>query len=136
MNKMYSPTQIAAGTYLGGPFAGIYFLKSNFDTLGQSELSKKTLLIGCIITILLIGILPFVPENTPNSLIPILYLIPVVMIVKRYQLSKEAILESTEYSFQSSWKVFGMSLAWMLAFFFVAMIFMFTLDLAGMISLG
>ena len=136
MSEIYSPIQIAAGTYLGGPLAAIYFLKGNFDTLGKDEYSNKTILIGSIFSIILIAVIPFIPENTPNSLIPFLYLTPVMMVVKNYQLTKKEILESSEYSFQSSWKVFGMSLVWMLVFLVVAITYMFVLDSAGVISLA
>ena len=91
MSKMYSPTQIAVGTYLGGPLAAIYYLKINFDTLGKEKLSQQTTVMGALITILLIAVMPFIPASTPNSLIPILYLIPVMMLVKDHQLTKEEI---------------------------------------------
>lgn len=134
MRKMYSPRQIAIGTFFGGPLAAIYFLKGNFDTLGKDELSKKTMLIGSVVAIFLIAIMPFVPESTPNSVIPILYLIPVIMLVKSHQLTKVEISESTEFSFQSSWKVFGMSLVWMFVFLIVAVAFMFALDVTGVVN--
>jgi hypothetical protein len=136
MNKIYTPNQVALGSYLGGPLAAIYFLKGNFDTLGKDALSKKTILIGTLISIVLLSLMPFIPESTPNSLIPLLYLIPAIIVVKKFQLSKQEIFESPEFSFQSNWKVFGMSLAWLFAFLVVAMGFMFVLESVGIISLA
>jgi hypothetical protein len=134
MSKMYSPTQIGVGTFLGGPIAAIYFLKTNFDTLGKTALSKKTLQIGVMLTFALILALPFIPDSVPNNIIPIMYLIPVIMIVKNYQLTKEQILNSDEYAFQSNWKVVGHMIGWMLLFFVISMAFFMALDSMGMIS--
>lgn len=135
LNKVYSPIQIGVGTYLGGPFAAIYFLKGNFDTLGKKELSKKTLQIGLAVSLLIIAITPFVPEGTPNILIPMLYLIPVIMVVKNHQMTKEEIINSDDYEFQSSWKVFGMSIVWLLLFFAITILFILVLESAGVVSL-
>jgi hypothetical protein len=131
MSKLYSPTQIGIGTYVGGPLAAMYFLKGNYDTLGDELSSKKATLIGIIVSLLIIGILPFIPEHTPNMLIPMLYLIPVILIAKKEHLSKIEIQDSSEYSFQSSWKAFGMSILWMVVFFILTFIYMFALELLG-----
>lgn len=134
MNKMYSPVQVGVGTFLGGPIAAIYFLKTNFDTLGKATLSKKTLQIGVMLTFVLILAMPFIPDSVPNNIIPIMYLIPVIMIVKNHQLTKEQILNSDEYSFQSNWKVVGHMIGWMLLFFVISMAFIMALDTMGVIS--
>ena len=39
---VYSPTQAALGSLLGGPFASLYFLKTNFEVL-KNENRKKIL---------------------------------------------------------------------------------------------
>jgi len=134
MNKMYSPVQVGVGTFLGGPIAAIYFLKTNFDTLGKATLSKKTLQIGVMLTFVLILAMPFIPDSVPNNIIPIMYLIPVIMTVKNHQLTKEQILNSDEYSFQSNWKVVGHMIGWMLLFFVISMAFIMALDTMGIIS--
>jgi hypothetical protein len=38
---VYSPNQAALGTFLGGPFASLYFLKTNFEVLGSENSKKK-----------------------------------------------------------------------------------------------
>ena len=136
MNKMYSPNQISLGTYLGGPFAAIYFLKRNFDALNKEDLSKKTMQIGILFSIIILAIMPFIPESTPNILIPMLYLIPVIMVVGKHQMKKEEIIESSEYDFQSNWNVFGMSIIWLLAFLVAGIILLLVLESAGVISLA
>ncbi len=135
MSKIYSPNQIAIGTFLGGPLAAIFFLKRNFDTLGKEELSKQTLKIGLVVSLIIIAILPYLPEATPSILIPMLYLFPTIMVVKTFQISKDEIMNAEEYSFQSSWKVFGISLGWMLVFLVASILFMFLLESVGMLNL-
>ncbi len=135
MSKIYSPNQVALGTFLGGPLAAIFFLKHNFDTLGKEELAKQTLQIGIMASLVIIAVLPYLPEATPSMLIPMLYLFPTIMVVKTFQITKDEIMSAEEYSFQSSWKVFGLSLAWMLAFLVAAVLFMFLLESVGMLNL-
>lgn len=135
MKQVYSPVQIGIGTYLGGPFAAMYFLKSNFDALEKHDYSKMTIQIGALVSVLLFLILPFLPESFPNNVIPIAYLIPVLLVVKKHQLTKEDISESEEYDFQSSWKAFGLSVLSLLAFFVMAMAVLFSFDSLGLITL-
>ena len=135
MKKVYTPIQIVLGIFLGGPFAAIYFLKSNFDILGKEDFSKRTLQIGLVFSLVILVALPFLPDATPNSVISVLYLIPVILTVQKYQLTKEEIANSEEYSFQSSWKVFGMSVVWVLAFVIVSILVTFALETAGIVSL-
>lgn len=134
MKKVYSPVQIWMGTFIGGPFAAMYFLKSNFDILGKPLLSKITIQIGLAASILLLLVLPFLPENFPNNIIPIIYFVPVVMVVKQHQLTKKEISESPEYDFHSSWQVFGISLGLMLVFFLIAMGDLFIFEQLGLVT--
>ena len=126
MAKIYSPNQVFAGTVLGGSLAAIYFLTSNFDTLGKSELSKKTLFAGVIIIISLMVLILAIPENAPKQLFQLIHFFNGVLaylIAKKYQLTAEKISESKEYDSQSFWKVFGMSAIWGLVFIIIAVIF-------------
>ncbi len=136
MNKLYTPVQVGIGTYIGGPFAAMYFLKGNFDVLDKPELSKKVIAIGIAFSIVLFAALPFVPENLPNNVIPIMYLVPVLLMMKNHQLTKKEILESELYDFHSSWKVFGISLLWMALFFIIAICVMLGLESMGLITLA
>lgn len=136
MKKLYTPTQIALGTYLAGPFAAIFFLKRNFEALGDEVFARKTLRIGLVLSFLFLTILSFLAEVAPSVAIPVLYLVPVIMVVKNYQMSKDEIRNSEAYSFQSSWKVFGMGIILMLAFYITAVIFLIILESMGLISLS
>ncbi|MBH0077039.1 hypothetical protein I6F48_16050 [Pseudoalteromonas sp. SWYJ118] len=111
MSSIYSPGQIIAATFIGGPLAAAYFLKKSFESINKNDLAKKTFYGYLILSAIIIVISPFLPDETPNMLIPIAYLIPVVMILKEHYLTKTQISDSEEYEFESNWKVFGISLA-------------------------
>ena len=111
MRNVYSPRQIIAATFIGGPLAAAYFLKKSFESINKNDLAKKTFYGYLILSAIIIVISPFLPDETPNMLIPIAYLIPVVMILKEHYLTKTQISDSEEYEFESNWKVFGISLA-------------------------
>lgn len=135
MKKLYTPTQIALATYLAGPFAAIFFLKRNFEALGKETFARKTLRIGLLLSFLLLIIQPFLAEVAPGVVLPVLYLVPVIMVVKNHQMTKDEIRNSDDYVFQSSWKVFGMGIILMLAFYVMAIIFMIILESLGLIRL-
>jgi hypothetical protein len=134
MKKLYSPMQMSLGTYLGGPLAAIYFLKVNFDTLGKSTFSKRVTFFGSLITILLILSIPIISGYVSSSIIPMMYLFPVMFIVHKYQLSKPEISDSTEYNFHSNWMVCGMSILWMFVYLILAVVVKLALQSAGLIS--
>ncbi|WP_166114244.1 hypothetical protein [Pseudoalteromonas sp. Z9A5] len=111
MRNVYSPGQIIAATFIGGPLAAAYFLKKSFESINKNDLAKKTFYGYLILSAIIIVILPFLPDETPNMLIPIAYLIPMIVILKEHYLTKTQISDSEEYAFESNWKVFGVSLA-------------------------
>lgn len=116
MRSTYSPRQIQVATFLGGPLAAAYFLKQSFEAIDRKDLAKKFFFAYLIISAIILVILPFLPEETPNNIIPLVNLIPVVMLLKKHYLTKAEITESEEYKFESSWKVFGISLASLLVY--------------------
>lgn len=133
--KLYSPAQIAIGTYFGGPLAATYFLKTNFDNLDKMSYAKTTLSVGIVIGCLLIVLSPFIPEKFPSTVIPLVYLFPVIFVVKRFQLSKPEIKESSKYSFQSNWKTLAMTLIWLAVYFIITALVLYSLEVAGIINM-
>ncbi|MCE9686345.1 hypothetical protein LZP73_08985 [Shewanella sp. AS16] len=131
MKKIYSPLQAASGALLGGPIAAVVFIKNNFDTLANVELSKKTLSFGTVFILCVLAMLPFLPEKLPNYLIPILMGVSVRSIVEKYQLTKEDIKNSEEFDFHSNWRVFGLSLLFMVLFLVVGLGYLMMLSLFG-----
>ena len=106
VKRLYSPLQIGAGAFLGGPLAGTQMLWSNFVSLGKDREAKLTLAIGLSVTICLLVLATFLPvDHTPTMLIPLILALAARFLSEIYQLKKEAIAASSEYVFQSEWRV-------------------------------
>jgi hypothetical protein len=129
--KIYSPNQVAAGSFLGAPGAAVYLLWKNFKSLGNSSAAKRTLAWGSVLIVLLLAALPFIPSNFPNYAIPIAYTIIARLLAERLQMSKQAIADSEQYQFQSNWNVFGVAIGFLAAFAVVAFVFIFVLIQLG-----
>lgn len=65
-SRAYTQGQIFLGTFLGGPLAAIYFIKKNFDAMGDAKQSKQTIIIGLSLVAALLAILPFLPDFIPS----------------------------------------------------------------------
>lgn len=111
MRNVYSPGQIIAATFIGGPLAAAYFLKKSFESINKNDLAKKLFYGYLILSAIIIVVAPFLPDETPDMLILIAYLTPMIVILKEHYLTKTQISDSEEYAFESNWKVFGISLA-------------------------
>lgn len=72
--ELWSFTQISLAAYIAGPFAGCYLLGKNFKELACVDYSRYCYFAGVLLTILILGTLPFIPENwletIPHSAIP------------------------------------------------------------------
>ena len=130
--KIYSPKQIQLGSFLGGPLAMLYFLKMNFDALGNKKGSKMVLIWGSVFNLLLFASLPFLSSiKFPHYVLPVAYAIAAMQIAEKYQLSKQYILDSSQYGFQSNWNIVGVSVVGIIAFAVI-----YGLPLLGLISVG
>jgi uncharacterized membrane protein len=127
---VYSPTQVACGT-IGGPVGLIYFLMSNFEALEQKERKKNTLLAGIAFIVVLIALVPFLPENFPNISFTIAYIIIAHQVAEKYQMTKADIMNSGQYDFHSNWRVLGIGLLCMLASVVIIMGSLMLLMLTG-----
>lgn len=135
MQRLYSPTQVGAGSFLGGPFAVVYLLWANFSTLKEESRARATLVYGVLFNIVVLAVLPFLPEKFPNLLIPIIYMVIARMIAEKMQMSKTAIAASPDYDFESGWKVVGLSVLFLGLFFAVALVWLLGLDYFGIATL-
>jgi hypothetical protein len=133
--KLYSPNQVAASAFFGGPIAAIYVLWRNFRTVGNDNAARQTVWIGAGLFILLLAVLPFLPESFPNSALPAGYTVAAFTIARTYQMSKEAISASEHHAFQSNWKVAGLALAFLVATGVIIFVEFLALDQLGIISL-
>ena len=107
---LYSPTQAAAGAFLGGPVGLVYFLRENFMALGNEEFAKNTLIYGVLLLIGLAILIPLVPEDIPSLPFTIAYVIAARYIAEKCQVTKQGIIDAPEYEFHSNWRVAGLGL--------------------------
>lgn len=129
--RVYSPTQAASGAFLGGPIAAVLFLKQNFRALGNPNGESKVRIYGAAFVLLVFGIAPFLPEEFPNMAIPLATVITTRLVVEKYQVSKQAIVESELLEFHSNWRVLGVSLACLVASFAILFALIVGLDAFG-----
>ncbi len=109
--KLYSPFQVALGSFFGGPVAMVYFLWQNFKTLGKQHAAKQTIIWGIVFNVVLLVSLQLLPNKLPEIVIPFIYSLVAMQMVASWQMSKEAIEASINYHFQSNWRVFAYGLA-------------------------
>ena len=113
--RLYTPLQVRLGSFLGGPIASVYFLRENFRILGKASEAKTTLVWGGAFVIGLLALVPFLPTRFPNLVVPLAYSYAAGSIAEKWQMQKQAILDSGTYQVQSSWRVLGLALLFALA---------------------
>jgi hypothetical protein len=104
-SKMFSPIQAGVAAFMGGPLAATYVLRKNFLALGNMGRARSTLTWGLILSALIILIIPFIPDWLPNMASSVIYLVVTNLVMQKYQLSRNQIIESDRYRFQSNWLV-------------------------------
>lgn len=114
-SPLYSPLQVAAGAFVGGPVGLAYFLWSNFRALGKHDAARWTAIAGALLMVLLCLLLPVLPERMPSWPVTLLYMVTGRYVAERFQLTKDAIAVSADHDFQSSWKVFGIGVLCLIA---------------------
>ena len=133
---IYSPKQIFAGSILGGPIALVYFLRNNFLKLSNNRAAAHTLLWGVAFNLAIIISMPFLPKNFPNYVFPLAYSWAARGIADTKQLSKESIASSSQFCFHSNWRVFGLSIAFLLGTFLMWAFAVLALDHFHVIKLA
>lgn len=136
LKKIYSPNQIFGGSLWGGPIAAVYFLRSNYLELGDEEKAKKALSYGVLFILSIMAVLPFLPENFPGMVLPLAYCLVSKQLAITTQLDKEAIEESAEHTFVSSWKVFGIGTIALATLLIALIAFFIVLEDFGVINLA
>lgn len=135
LQKVYSPTQAALGGLLGGALASTYFIQQNFKTVNDTELVKKTNRYGTLVIVLILMMLPFIPENFPNMIIPFIIGFSTKTVIEKFQFKKEDIINNDDLDFHSNWRVFFISFISMIIFTVVAISFLLIIDTLGIVSL-
>ncbi|MDO6708379.1 hypothetical protein [Photobacterium sp. 1_MG-2023] len=135
MRSLFSPGQVAAGTFIGGPLAAIFLLKKNFEAIDAQKSAKNIVSLGCLLVVLFSFIVVLLPENFPGLIVPILMTIAAYHYTKNHFPLKEDIQNSETYQLQSGWFVFGISIGMLIAHFVLLYLIVALLDTMGMISL-
>lgn len=134
--KLLSPTQIAGGSFWGGPIATVYYLRRNYLLLGNEDYAQKTLVYGILFVVFLLCSIPFIPEEFPNMVLPLIYCLSAKQIATSTQLEKEQIENNEEYDFESNWKIFSVGFLTLVLFLVVAVAVMFGLEASGFVILA
>jgi hypothetical protein len=119
--------QVRVGSFLGGPIAAVFFLRHNFRALDRDPEARNIVVWGSAAIVCFAALLPFLPNNFPNTIVPLLYSIAAGSVADKWQLKKQAIVDSGRYEIQSNWRVFGLSLLLAMAFMVVVVIEIFCL---------
>jgi hypothetical protein len=130
--KLYTPAQIRFGSFLGGPIAAAYLLRENFLVLDRGPEARTTVVWGVVFVAGLMALLPFLPTRFPNLIVPLLYSFAAGSVADKWQLQKQAIVDSGKYQIQSNWRVFGMALLSMIAFMLIVVLGIFCLAALGL----
>lgn len=129
MNKtIYTPRQIFWGTFFGGPFALIYLLTKNFKVLEKQSSAQKTVFLGLPLSIALLLLLVIIPMRIST---PVFIACAFVgeNISRDQQFQKLPI--PVEFTLQSTWRVFFVTLACLLAWAATVFLILFCFNMAG-----
>jgi hypothetical protein len=131
--KIFSPNQVLAAAFLGGPMAMVYVLWKNFQALENPHGMQQILFWGSIFVIALIVFSPLLPNSWLDFLIPFAYPLAAWSLAESFQMTKQAIADSQAYEFQSAWNVIAVSMIFLVAMIVVAFTWFFALVAAGLI---
>ena len=129
--KVYTPDQVAVGTFFGGPLAATYFIYKNYMQLGEENKALKTIIYGVLILAVLFCGLLVIPDNYKPSrrILSIIISATATAIVISEQMTREQIKNSDDYVFASNWKTLGVTL---LSAAITFILFLFMLRILGL----
>jgi hypothetical protein len=107
---LYTTTQMAVAAFLGSALAGAWLAAANFNAVGQPLKARRTLWLGAGAAIVTIAFAFVLPENFPNSILPLAVAFGVRGIAETYfaQLLREH--KQVGGALRSWWRVVGISL--------------------------
>jgi hypothetical protein len=131
--KIFSPNQVLAASFLGGPMAMVYVLWKNFQTLENPHGMHQILFWGSIFIIALMLFSPLMPNSRLDVVIPFAYPLAAWSLAESFQMSKQAIADSQAYEFQSAWNVVAVSIVFLVAMVVVTVTWFSVLVAVGVI---
>ncbi len=104
-------------------------MAENFRAFGNEERAKAAIQISAAVTVALFVLAMFLPDNTPNSLLPGIYCAGYLWFANKYQLKGfERHIESGGAK-QSNWRVAGIGVACLVGVFAVFLAILFAIVL-------
>jgi hypothetical protein len=86
---LFTERAISGATFLGGPLAATYLIAHNFKAIGNDLASKRTWIIGILITLIVVPVLMSLPEHVVNrsttTLLEFLWVLPAYVVVHKLQ---------------------------------------------------
>jgi hypothetical protein len=131
--KIFSPNQVLACSFFGGPMAMIYALWKNFQVMELPRDMQHILFWGSLFVGLLLLFSPFIPDWA-EVVVSIAYSFGARSIAVNHQMTKEEIRDSAEYEFQPALNVAAVCTVFVVLTFAVAVAGAFALTWAGVIE--
>lgn len=98
---VFSPSQAALASIFGGPLAATYFIRHNYQALGQVRAAQKALHLGSFIVIAILFLMPMLPKDFPTILISLPVIIFTRFFIENKQFTKQKIEQDQALEFQS-----------------------------------
>jgi hypothetical protein len=130
--KVYSPNQVLAASFLGGPLAMVFVLWKNFQALDDPHGMRQILLWGTVFVVALLVFAPLLP-SWPDYVVPFAYSFAAWSLAENFQMSKQAIRDSQTYEFQPVGYVIAVSFFFLGAMIAVSFIWVFMLAVIGLV---
>ncbi len=131
--KLFTPSQIFACAFFGGPLAMIYALWKNFRVLERPHDAKLILFWGSLFIVTLLLFSPFIPDWADLG-VPIAYAFGARSIAANHQMGKADIVHSPAYEPQPIVNVAAVAVVFFLSFVVVIFGFISVLISTGVIS--
>jgi hypothetical protein len=129
--RIYTSKQLVGGSFLGGPFSAVYFLKKNYDVIGDKSISGNFLRNGMLLVMAYCFVIPFLPEKIPS----VVYCVAYSVIATSYFQSKQKD-KLADAPRHSHWRVVGISAIWLILTLFAIIGIAMLYDSAGLINLS
>jgi hypothetical protein len=132
-NKIFSPNQVLACAFFGGPMAMVYALWKNFQVLERPRDMQHMLFWGSLFIVALLLFSPVIPDWAEVA-IPIAYSFAARSIAENHQMSKQDIRDSAQYEFQPILNVVVVCIVYFVIFVLLTFGLIFALISAGVIE--
>jgi hypothetical protein len=131
--KIYSPNQVLAAAFLGGPMAMVFVLWKNFKVLDDRHGMRQILFWGTAFIVTLMLFSPLMSTSWPDYVIPFAYSGAAWSLADNFQMRKQAIRDSEQYEFQTAGNVIAVSIVFLVAMIVVSFVWVFLLAVIGLV---